>query len=290
MYDNITADGANISRKTYVASRVFNDLYSLFIDDHPDFRVEYRDAARAVPGVVELDGISKATLEREAASAGFPYGLPEQGPAYSFSTVLTSHSVAAVLTIRTFSASRPGYEAFVDRCFATLAENRTRTLILDLRGNWGGDPEASAYVFARLISTPARYFAEGTQLYGALAKPMPPAPNAFSGMLLVLTDGACFSSTGHLCSLLRFHGRALFVGEETGGSWTTTDASQDYRLPRTGMRLHSSNSVFRTAVTGLPLGRGITPDREVTAGIADLIARRDLAMETATSLIPAEEE
>ena len=226
MYDNITADGANVTRKTYVASRVFNDLYSLFIDDHPDFRVEYRDAARGVSGTVELEGISKATLEREAAGAGFPYGLPEQGPAYSFSPSSTGHSEAAALTITTFLflQGRPDYEAFIDRCFDALAEKKTRALILDLRGNWGGDPEASSYVFARLIRTPARYFAEGTPLYGALAKPMPPAPNAFTGMLLILTDGACFSSTGHLCSLLRFHGRGLFVGEETGGSWTTTDA------------------------------------------------------------------
>jgi hypothetical protein len=292
MYDNITADGANVTRKTYVASRVFNDLYSLFIDDRPDFRVEYHDAASGVSGAVELEGISKAALEREAARAGFPYGLPEQGPAYSFSLGSPGHSDAAVLRIRTFifPAGRSGYEAFIDRSFATLAEKNTRALILDLRGNWGGDPEASAYVFARLINTPARYFEEGTPLYGALTKPMPPAPNAFTGMLLILTDGACFSSTGHLCSLLRFHGRGLFVGEETGGSWTTTDAAQDYRLRRTGMRLHSSNRAFRTAVTGQPVGRGIIPDRETTAGIEDLLAGRDPAMELAMGMIPAEED
>jgi len=290
--DNITADGANVTRKTYVASRLFNDLYSLFIDDHPDFRVEYRDAARGASSAVDLEGISKATLEREAAGAGFPYGLPEQGPAFSFSTSPVGDSEAAVLKIRTFffPAGRSDYEAFIDRCFASLAEKNIRALVLDLRGNWGGDPEASSYVFARLISMPARYFEEGTPLYGALTKPVPPAPNAFTGKLLVLADGACFSSTGHLCSLLRFHGRGLFVGEETGGSWTTTDASQDYRLPRTGMRLHSSNAAFRTAVTGLPVGRGIMPDREATAEIGDILTGRDLAMELVMRMILAEED
>jgi hypothetical protein len=292
MYDNITADGVNVTRKTYVASRVFNDLYSLFIDDHPAFRVEYRDAASGALGAVELAGISKATLEREAAAAGFPYGLPENGPEFSFSTIPTGHSVAAVLSIRTFlpSAGRRDYEAFIDGCFATLAEKRIRTLILDLRGNWGGDPETASYVFARLINTPARYFSEGTSIYSALRKPIPPAPNAFTGTLLVLIDGACFSTTGHLCSLLRFHARGMFVGEETGGSWTTTDASQDYALRRTGMRLHSSNEAFRTEVSGLPVGRGIMPDREAAPDIGDLIARRDLAMDLALSMIPAEED
>ena len=187
-----------------------------------------------------------------------------------------------MLKIRTFLfPARRDYEAFIDQCFATLAENNTRALILDLRGNWGGDPEASSYVFARLIGKPARYFEEGTPLYTALARPIPPAPNAFTGMLVVLTDGACFSSTGHLCSLLRFHERGFFVGEETGGSWTTTDGSQDYPLRRTGMRLHSSNAAFRTAVTGLPFGRGIKPDLEAAAEIGDLLAGRDLAMELA---------
>jgi hypothetical protein len=82
----------------------------------------------------------------------------------------------------------------------------------------------------------------------------------------------------------------LFVGEETGGSWTTTDASQDYRLPRTGMRLHSSNAAFRTAVTGLPVGRGIMPDREATAEIGDILTGRDLAMELVMRMILAEED
>jgi hypothetical protein len=285
LMDYVTADGENVSRKLYVAGRLFNDLYALFIDQSPEFRVEYR-APDGSAGAFDLRGISKAELERQASSAGFPYGLPEGPQRNSFSN---DQAAAAVLTVRTFQflTGRPDFEKFFDQAFDAMQETGAKALILDLRGNWGGDPEAASYLFARLIREPEPYFAEGTPLYGPLTRALPPAQNAFSGRLIVLTDGACFSSTGHLCSLLRFHGLGTFLGEETGGSWATTDSSADYPLRRTGMRLRSSNAVYRTAVSGLPPGRGIVPDEEVEPGIEDLIAGRDPVMERALSLAAA---
>jgi hypothetical protein len=282
MMDDITADGVNLTRKVYVAGRVFNDLYTLFIDQSAVFRIEYQDASDGALRSADLPGISKADLERGAADAGFPYGLPESRPPYTFSV----EQETAVLSISTFffPIGRPDFEKFVDASFDVMRERGTKTLVLDLRGNWGGDPEASSYLFARLIREPAPYFAEGVSDFFALTRPLPPAANAFGGTVIVLIDGACFSSTGHFCSLLRFHQRATFIGEETGGSWTCTDGSRDYRLPRTEMRLHSSTSAFRTAVTGMALGRGIMPDIEVSAGIGDLISKRDPVMERAMSL------
>ncbi|HTO22372.1 MAG TPA: S41 family peptidase, partial [Spirochaetia bacterium] len=246
------------------------------------------DGAHASAGAVDLDGVSKAELERQASAAGFPYGLPEGGPHWSFSV---DRPGIAILSVRTFlfPMGKTDYEKFFDHAFDVMRENRTQALILDLRGNWGGDPDAAAYLFARLIREPAPYFEQGTPLYGPLTRAIPPAPNAFGGELIVLTDGACFSSTGHLCSLLRFHGLATFVGEETGGSWSTTDGAADYVLRCTGMRLRSSNSTFRTAVTGFPVGRGVSPDVEVAPAIADLIAGRDPVMERALSLAGLEE-
>jgi hypothetical protein len=279
MYENVTADGANITRKAYVAGRVFNDLYTLFVDSGQSFRIEYLNAQDVNPGAVKLQGISKAELEREASEAGFPYGLPERGPAYSFAA---DRPGPALLAVRSFIfatvAETAEYKKFIDRSFDAVREKEAKSLVLDLRGNWGGDPEASAYLFSRLIDKSAQYFANGTPYYPALAQPIPPAPNAFVGKLVVLIDGACFSSTGHLCSLLRYLDRAIFVGEETGGSWVATDNSRDFPLPNTHMRLRSSTMAFKTAVSGMRLRRGIMPDYEVSPSIEDLIARRDTVL------------
>ena len=49
-------------------------------------------------------------------------------------------------------------------------------------------------------------------------------------------------------------------------------------------RMLPSNSTFRTAVTGIPLGRGILPDYPVGPTIDDIAAGRDPVMETALGL------
>lgn len=96
MYENVMTDGANTTRKAYVASRVFNDLYPLFVDSAPLFRIEYGSAQGEPPGAVNLGGIHKAELERQAAEAGFPFGLPESGPAYSFVADLPGPALLAI--------------------------------------------------------------------------------------------------------------------------------------------------------------------------------------------------
>jgi C-terminal processing protease CtpA/Prc len=114
--------------------------------------------------------------------------------------------------------------------------------------------------------------------------PLQPEADAFRGNLYVLTNGASFSSTGHLCSLLRFHGLATFIGEETGGTFTCTDGSTDILLPETHLVLRSSTKEFRTAVTGLTAGKGIVPDYEIVPTIQDVIEGRDAQMELAIRL------
>ncbi len=60
-----------------------------------------------------------------------------------------------------------------------------------------------------------------------------------------------------------------------------TDGSRDSILPHTTMRLRGSTQAFRTAVVGLPVGRGIMPDVEVSPDIGDLIAGRNPVYEAA---------
>jgi hypothetical protein len=282
--DNLPADGVNLTRKLYVASHLFNELYTLFVDPSPDFRLSWRRASDDSRSEIDVKGITRADLEKKARAAGFPYVLPVEGEPFSFSAKSPGAPGTATLTVRTFGffgAQQSDFRTFIDQAFDTMRREGTRALVLDLRGNWGGDPAASSLLFTHLVREPTPYFAEGTAYYRQLAQPMPPAANAFSGTLIVLTDGASFSSTGHLCSLLRFHGRATFVGEESGGSWTCTDGSRDTVLPHTAIRLRSSTLAFKTAVAGMPLGRGIVPDVVVTPEIGDLVAGRDPAYEEA---------
>jgi C-terminal processing protease CtpA/Prc len=169
-----------------------------------------------------------------------------------------------------------------------LQGNDIKALIVDVRGNDGGDPYCSSFVVSHVIDEPVRYFAAGTPYYDDLVRPIPVPAQVFTGELVVLTDGWCFSSTGHMLSLLHCHRRGLIVGEESGGSTACNDASKEHVLKHTGLRLNLPRGTFATSAQCLPYGRGIPPDIEVQPTIHDLIAGRDAVMEKAISLIASQ--
>ncbi len=196
----------------------------------------------------------------------------------------------AVLTIKDFGyyGDVDAFREPVEDFFARLKRDGIGNLIIDVRGNDGGDPYCSSFIVSHVIAEPVRYFATGTRFYTDLVKPIPVPRHVFTGELFVLTDGWCFSSTGHMLSLLRCHRRGVFVGEESGGSSACNDASKEHVLKHTGLRLNLPRRTFATSASCLPYGRGIPPDIEVQPTIHDLIAGRDIVLEKVISLIESQ--
>jgi len=94
----LTADGANQTKKRYIASRWFNDVYGLFVDAAATYRLEYIDPSRGPSRTGRLEGISRDELERASTDAGHPYADVQAAPfEVSFDDAGT-----ALLTIRTF--------------------------------------------------------------------------------------------------------------------------------------------------------------------------------------------
>ena len=97
-------------------------------------------------------------------------------------------------------------------------------------------------------------------ILGRTAQPVKPAENNFKGRLFFLIDGHGFSTTGHLCALLKYHKLGTFIGTETGGTYTCNAAGRTIQLKNTRLLLEISRKSFVAAVTGLPKNRGIIPD------------------------------
>jgi hypothetical protein len=276
LYDNIPSDGQNLTLKQEAISRSFSSLYERYLDTAERFRLAYLDPLSGAPGLAELGGVAPAVVEELGDAAP----SPDNGiGAYAFEA---DH---AYLAIRSFNfydqAGHTRFNAFVDEFFTAAAARGNTVLILDLRGNGGGDPYCGSYLFSHLIRTAQPYFAAATPFYPELTRPIAPAPDAFAGRMYFLINGGCFSTTGHFCSLLRYHALGEFVGEETGGSFTCTAANQSATLSRTGLRFSYSTQAFSTAVAGLTPGRGIMPDVEVRPSIEDYLTRRDPVLEAA---------
>jgi hypothetical protein len=270
-------EGRNQQLTGLVYAFAFPVGYHLLVDASERFEVSYRTSDDPAPRLATIPGVAQPRLARPIA---FPAGEPNT---FRFAP---DH---AVLTLRSFNfyddASRARFTSFVTGFFAEVRRRGVTRLMLDLRNNGGGDPNCVVALFRHLIAEPTPYFALDTPFYSELTKPLAPAPDRFSGQLVVLINAGCFSSTGHLCALLKYHRRAVFVGEETAGGYACTDASETLTLGATKLRFRRSSRVFSAAVEGMPFGRGTLPDHPVTPTLDDYLEHRDRVREQALELL-----
>jgi len=189
----------------------------------------------------------------------------------------------AVLTIPTFIYydSVAYFGRFMDSCFHLISARHIGHLILDLRGNDGGDPFCSSILLSYLQPHPVPYFADSYGKYGPLSEPLPLPENHFTGRLYTLVDGSCGSTNGHFCALLKYHRIGKFVGTPTGATYKcNAGRNTEFRLQHTQMILTIGRSTYSAAVKGM-VKTAIPPDIPVRETPEDFLQHRDVYLEIA---------
>jgi carboxyl-terminal processing protease len=194
----------------------------------------------------------------------------------------------AVLITRSFSETE-----FEEEALRLVGEvNNEALLIIDVRGNDGGNTPMR--LLWRLMDRPYRLWREETTSHvGAdRARGLPsrslvtpatflePNPDAFRGRIVLLVDGACFSAAEDFVMPFKDNGRAIVVGEMTGGS----SGQPSYQDLGTGMSLRVG-TVRNTFPDGAAFeGVGINPDIEIRTTVLDLQEGRDPVLDRAVEL------
>ncbi|MCT9006732.1 S41 family peptidase [Streptomyces rhizosphaerihabitans] len=123
-----------------------------------------------------------------------------------------------------------------------------RALIVDLRGSLGGDPDTVAFVCGHLLDARTHlntmHWRDGDRCEQSWSPAHVPGPR-FGGTkpLYVLTSGRTFSAAEELSYDLQQLGRAVVVGERTGGG----------AHPREGWTVHPHLEAT------VPVGRAVNP-------------------------------
>jgi carboxyl-terminal processing protease len=186
----------------------------------------------------------------------------------------------AVLTLTRFSGD---LRDALRRATEQLAD--ARALILDLRGNPGGDYALFTWLAAQFIAAP-RPVLTSVRREGASqrrsAVVLRPGGAAFAGPIAILTDRRTASASELLVATLIEQRSAITVGESTCGCVLGVPA--EYVLPDGGG--------LRIAETGFVSARGrrlegepIEPTRLVLPTLQDLRAGRDLVLDEARRLL-----
>lgn len=312
----ISTDGFNTTAKEYFVQLGFNSYY-LGLFGRPDtFNVEYKQ-----------NGLLKTARYPAIRPKAFP-PLP-LGPkpdsllikyrnakmAYRF---VDAEKKTMLLKIDKFS-HRGDIRAY-RRIFRKLKNNKTESLILDLRNNGGGSLANSYRLLSYLLNknstqtlrTTIRNYPDKKYTKGNLAFKFtrfaykiigkketrhdtdnfiytikPHKKNHYDQKIFVLINGGSFSASCLVAGYLKALNRATFIGEETGGAMEGCNAgiTPFYKLPNTKIRVRIP--AFRIVHDVCPAitGHGILPDYKIEYSLKDILNKKDLELQKALELI-----
>lgn len=213
---------------------------------------------------------------------------------------------AAVMTIRTFSWPEPdAFLAFARRAFQQMQASGTRTLIIDVRQNGGGDDAlwlqgllpyiadrpyrwASRYTKKVIRADPSKHERLGEVLSGPVetwSAPRTADPLHFDGKVYVLVGRGTYSSAVLFADTMQDFRFGTLLGEGASARSTQTGGVQKIVLPHTGLALWVPRLLLvrpSAAATPTMLTPDIAidddplrPDAMVQAALAIAAAARD---------------
>jgi hypothetical protein len=320
----LPADGDIETGKRAILQSIFGDLHWMLVEQADSFTVKARAAAGAavtatLAGVTDADRATNKNPVNAPARAGVQKVVwTRENLALRF---LRDPEVAEI-RIRQFGGN--DYPRWVEDAFKTLREKGTKSLVIDLRGNGGGNDMYGAMLVSYLTDKPFRYFdhiniktvapsfransdwrgdRDGRLQEGVTSNPagghlvtaklhpgvaeQPPGKYPFLGNVFVLIDGGTFSTAADFCAVTHHLRRATFVGEETGGGYYGNNSGLQavVTLPHSKLRVRVPMYEYWNAVPGYDgKRRGTRPDHAVEAKAADLLRGVDEVLDLALRL------
>lgn len=189
----------------------------------------------------------------------------------------------AIMTVNTFIYydKVDYFQNFMDSCFHLIRKMGIDNLILDVRGNTGGDPFCSSILLSYLQKSPVPYFAEAYGKYSVLANYLPIPEDHFRGRLYIIIDGSCGSTNGHFSALLKYHKMGKFIRTPSGSTYKcNAGRNTEFRLKNTQMIITIGRSTYAAAVEDMAK-TAIMPDIYVKETYSDYLENRDAFLEMA---------
>jgi hypothetical protein len=292
------------------ASAVFQELMARVPGDTPTFRAGILSArfwlyywkVFGAPDHFDIQFAGRRHTERVAAARIVPATLAHEDVFESLFRFQALPGDAAVLTVGSFVwDDKPRYLTFMQSAFRQMKENGTKTLIIDIRDNTGGNDDLwregiLAYIatqkyrwaswYRKRVATPdpAKNEKVGDIVEGELETWIPPEPDnplRFDGKVYVLLGPSTYSSSVLFCVVMQDFGFGTLVAEGARASVraTQTGGTRGTKLPNTGINIITPRFVL-TRPSGSRSPLFLEADHQLTADPLDRSAaiRRALAI------------
>lgn len=274
----ISADGYRDSFIELIAARYLKTYYTFRYGSKEKYTIHFETEGSSTS--LEINSISYQD------ALAYYRNLPKIESSPFLDLTINTDEDYALMQIKSFNyrSNFSAFKTYIDTCFTKINESGTSKLIVDIRGNMGGDPACSSYLISHISDKSIRYFPQTYFSYDDLSSPVPPSANYFDGQVVVLIDGECFSTSGHFSALVKHHEIATLVGRETGGTYSCNDGSRSHYLSNSNIHVRMATGTFAVDVTGFTINQGVMPDIEVVPDVFDIIEKRDVVLEKAIAL------
>ncbi|OQP59431.1 hypothetical protein A3860_37890 [Niastella vici] len=286
----IPSDADIQSRKNWEVNENFPFFYTLLYNEVDKFNITCKN---------EKGAIIKAVLQPDIfknINCPAPFKRPEK---YLQLTYMPGN--IAVLGIKTFlddflRQTGENFNHFLDSAFTDIRNKNVTKLLIDIRGNQGGNDGNGALLYAYLTQQPFMYYASQETVSGKFAaddnhpnlKWQQPKQNSFAGKVYILANGRSFSASAEFSAIARSNKRALFMGEEVGGGYYGNTSGDEVflTLPNSQLSCRIPLVKYTMAVKkDANEGRSILPEYPIYPTISDFINHTDSQLDRALEIV-----
>ena len=309
MLNGMMRDGHNDAYARWALNWWFAEYFSYWYDHPAKYQIQFINPEGVLQNVI-IDGATKEAYNEYRAkrypNRSFTRTYDHKpGTAVVF-TLDTINSIA-IMKIKDWDEAvlkntyHQKLRKTIDSCFDSIFLFHIQHLVIDIRDNQGGSLVNSKHVLSYLLNTSFdlvdNYYKvsnpaldAGNSRYkktsGENSKSNKIRKEIYTGKVYVLTNGGSFSNSGLFASTLKRNNRALFIGEETGGSIYSLNANtKSLTLPNTQIQFELTTKRFAINESIPNAGRGLIPDYVVHPTITNLVEGRDVILEKALDVI-----
>jgi hypothetical protein len=291
MLDKMMRDGNNYNYPTWVLNTYFYEYFSYFYGCSEKYEITIKNEKEEKN--IVINGISKPELFLQIRNH-------QQTNEKGIILRIDREKSTGVLTIKDWHSNilrkyyGQNFIPEIKKIISQIENEKIENLVIDVRNNQGGDTKYSKYLLSYLLSEPFTLVEQynkkknGTiiQCNGPQSGTHQPMSKNFKGKVYVLINGGSFSNTAIFCSTLRKHKRAIFIGEETGGSeYVICGSPKNITLPNTGIQIELPRLQFLIKYKDGDEYDGIIPDYYIEPKINYIIERKDKDLEFTIELI-----
>jgi len=309
--ENMFVDGDGQTAADAQIEQYFSAWYSDFIHNSASFQVTLRDGSQNYEKL-DLDGISINAWKK----------LDQEVALLVKKNELTFvNDSTAFLRVASFMPQHSNREflKFLSSSFDAISKKPIQNLIIDLRGNEGGNDKLGKELYSYIARSDFRYYdrielqikrkkdityrrlayfprfvgiasfllkkKEGKILwtYHQNLGNHKPKRNAYQGKISFLVDGLSFSVTSEFLAVARSENRGEFIGEESGGAYSgdNSGAFIILKLPSCGFDIGIPLAAYYSAARpAANPARGILPDIEIRQTASDLLDNQDTILKS----------